>query len=187
MIQTNFTLRVRAGQEAQSLPGVAETVALLEAGDLKPRVVHQLDGSRETIFERGELRAALERIAGRDQQPDLVERQTLQAFERDQPMALVRRVEAAAEQADPHSRFGDRQRRHRHQGRNLPGAADQILERAELLEADRTAGVELAGRDTDLAAEAELAAIGELRRGVVQQDGAVDLVEEALHRRAGLR
>jgi hypothetical protein len=38
----------------------------------------------------------------------------------------------------------------------------------------------LAGGDADLGAHAELAAVGELRRGVVQHDGAVDLVEEAL-------
>jgi hypothetical protein len=38
----------------------------------------------------------------------------------------------------------------------------------------------LAGGDADLAAHAEFAAIGKLRRGIVQQDGGIDLVEEAL-------
>ena len=39
------------------------------------------------------------------------------------------------------------------------------------------------GGDADLGAEAELAAIGELRRGVVQDDRRIDLGEEALRRR----
>jgi hypothetical protein len=40
--------------------------------------------------------------------------------------------------------------------------------------------VKLAGRDADLAAEAELAAVGELGRGVPEHDGAVDAAEKAL-------
>ncbi len=39
---------------------------------------------------------------------------------------------------------------------------------------------EFAGGDADLGAEAELAAVGELRRGVVQHDRRIDLVEELL-------
>src|SRR4051794_39020452 len=61
----------------------------------------------------------------------------------------------------------------------LAGAVDTVLEARQLLGANRTAGVEFAGRDTDLGAEAELAAVGKLRRGVVQHDRRVDLVEEA--------
>src|SRR5436190_21220594 len=66
----------------------------------------------------------------------------------------------------------------------LPGAVHAIFETRQLLGADRAAGVEFAGGDADLGAEAELAAIGELRRGVVQHDRRVDLVEEFL---CGLR
>src|SRR5882762_7659428 len=65
---------------------------------------------------------------------------------------------------------------------DLPGAAHAILEAGELLDADRTAGVQLAGGDADLGAEAELAAIGELRRGVVQHDRGIDLRQEFLRR-----
>ena len=43
--------------------------------------------------------------------------------------------------------------------------------------------MEAAGGDADLGAEPELAAIGELRRGVVQHDRGIDLVEEFLRRR----
>ena len=44
--------------------------------------------------------------------------------------------------------------------------------------------MEFAGGNPDLGAEAELAAIGELRRGVVQHDRGIDLAEEFL---GGLR
>src|SRR6266850_2809984 len=67
----------------------------------------------------------------------------------------------------------------------LPGAVNAIFEARQLLGADRAAGVEFAGGNADLGAEAELAAIGELRRGVVQHDGGIDLIEEFL-RSAGV-
>src|SRR5690554_2483275 len=60
----------------------------------------------------------------------------------------------------------------------LTGTADAVFEAGELLDADRAARMLLAGGNADLAAKAELATIGELGRGIVQQDGAVDLVEE---------
>src|SRR4029079_5027527 len=64
----------------------------------------------------------------------------------------------------------------------LPGAVNAIFEARQLLGTDRAAGVEFAGGDSDLCAEAELAAVGELRRGVVQHDRGIDLVEEFLGR-----
>ena len=63
---------------------------------------------------------------------------------------------------------------------DLAVAAHDVLEARQLLDADRAARVQLAGGDTDLGAEAELAAVGELRRGVVQHDGGIDLAQEAL-------
>src|ERR1700736_1994940 len=67
-----------------------------------------------------------------------------------------------------------------HSRPGLPGAVDPIFEAGQLLGADGAAGVEFSGGNSDLGAEAELAAIGELRRCVVQYDGRVDLVEEFL-------
>src|SRR3981189_2702261 len=52
----------------------------------------------------------------------------------------------------------------------LPGAMDAIFEAGQLLGTDRPAGVEFAGGNSDLGAEAELAAIGELRRCVGPDD-----------------
>src|SRR6266850_7057245 len=62
----------------------------------------------------------------------------------------------------------------------LPGAVNTIFEARQLLGANRAAGVEFAGRNPDLRAEAELAAVGELRRGVVQHDRRIDFAEEFL-------
>src|SRR5437762_5974551 len=70
---------------------------------------------------------------------------------------------------------------------DLAVPADDVFVAGELLGADRAAGVQLAGGDADLGAHAELAAIGELGRGVVQHDGGIDLGEEALRRGAVLR
>src|SRR3954463_11282126 len=60
----------------------------------------------------------------------------------------------------------------------LPGAVDAIFETRQLLGADRPPRVEFARSNSDLRAEAELAAVGELRRGVVQHDRRIDLAEE---------
>src|SRR5689334_20678153 len=49
---------------------------------------------------------------------------------------------------------------------DLPRPAHEPLRARQLAEAHRTAGVELLGRDADLRAEAELAAVGEARGGV---------------------
>ncbi len=65
----------------------------------------------------------------------------------------------------------------------LPVTAYAILERGELLDADGPARMHAPGGDADLGAEAELAAVGELRRGIVQNDGGIDLAQEALRRR----
>src|SRR6478735_7942571 len=62
----------------------------------------------------------------------------------------------------------------------LPGAVNAIFEARQLLGADRAAGVEFAGGDADLGAEAEFATVGELRRCVVQHDRRIDFVEEFL-------
>ena len=56
----------------------------------------------------------------------------------------------------------------------LPGTAHDVLVTRQLLGADRAACVDASGRDADLGTHAELAAVGELRRCVVQNNRAVD-------------
>src|SRR5258708_12360858 len=50
----------------------------------------------------------------------------------------------------------------------LPAAADAVLETGELFDADRAAGVQPAGGDADLGAEADLPAVAKFLRCVVQ-------------------
>ena len=80
----------------------------------------------------------------------------------------------------PRLRGDDRLRIH---GLICPDPRTRYLNAGELLDADRPARMQAAGGDADLGAEAELAAVGELRRGIVQHDGRIDLAQEFLRRR----
>ena len=62
-------------------------------------------------------------------------------------------------------------------------ALDQVLERAQLAQPDRAAGVELLGRVADLGAHPELAAVGEARRRVDVHARGVDAELERAGRR----
>jgi hypothetical protein len=53
----------------------------------------------------------------------------------------------------------------------LSAAAYAIFETGQLLDPDGPARMEPSSRYSDLGAEAEFAAVGELRRGVMQNDG----------------
>src|SRR5690606_27546028 len=53
----------------------------------------------------------------------------------------------------------------------LTGSAREPLGAGQFREAHRTAGMQFLGRDPDLGAEAELAAVGEAGRGVRHDDG----------------
>ncbi len=99
-------------------------------------------------------------------------------------MGLVRRIEGAAEQADPHAgrmRGNDplvlRQRlaadfwQVSTSRPGLTASANAVFEGRQLFDADRPARMQPAGGDADLGAEAELAAVGELGRGIMQHDG----------------
>src|SRR5690606_27254447 len=68
-------------------------------------------------------------------------------------------------------------------GPYLPGAAHAVVERSQLLDADRSASMHLACCNADFCAHSELATIGELCGRVVQQDGGIDFVEEPLDNR----
>src|SRR3546814_17152932 len=63
---------------------------------------------------------------------------------------------------------------------DLTLSADFIFEGRQLFGPDGPPRVKLARGDSDLRAKAELAAIGELGRGVPDDDGAIHLIEESL-------
>src|SRR4051812_48913653 len=63
---------------------------------------------------------------------------------------------------------------------HLAAAAHHVLVGSELLDAHWPTGMEAIGRNADLGAHAELAAVGELRGSIVQHDGAIYPLEEAL-------
>src|SRR3569623_1158028 len=101
----------------------------------------------------------------------------------------MKRLNAAPSQSprshahDPptYVRFGDKVMRAQMTLRSRPdlsGAVYAIFETSQLLGADRSARMEFAGRDADFRAEPEFAAGGKLRRGVVQHDRRIDLVEK---------
>jgi hypothetical protein len=58
---------------------------------------------------------------------------------------------------------------------HLPATAHAVFERGQLLDADRPARMHTPGGDADLGTEAEFAAIGKLRRSIVQDDCGIDL------------
>src|SRR5438094_8076935 len=70
-------------------------------------------------------------------------------------------------------------RRASYSGAHLAVAADEVFVGGQFGGADRPTRRQPLGRDADLGAHAELAAIGELGRGVDQHDGAVDLAQKA--------
>ena len=99
------------------------------------------------------------RLAGRHQQ-HLVEPELPRRLLGEHQVPDVRRVERAPENADR----GDRSQPL--SLADLAVAVDDVLERRQLAQADRAAGVQLLGRVADLGAHPELEAVGEAGRGV---------------------
>src|SRR5579871_625244 len=69
----------------------------------------------------------------------------------------------------------------------LSAAVDAVFETGQLLDADGTARMQSPSGDSDLAAKTEFAAVGKLRRGVVQHDRGIDFAQEFLGRRTIFR
>src|SRR5512133_3277428 len=63
---------------------------------------------------------------------------------------------------------------------------DDVLERAQLAQPDRAAGVQLLRRVADLGAHPELAPVGEARRGVDVDAGGIDATLERAGRRGAV-
>jgi len=95
--------RKQPQQAAQCVDGVARAEHRLDrAGDHAPTVRDAARGC-QPLHERRHAALRLQRIAGRHQQPDLIEPQPLPRQIDDVAMPGVRRIERAAEQADAHA------------------------------------------------------------------------------------
>src|SRR5690242_5773594 len=90
-------------QPADGVIGVARADGSLDAGDDDAGMGGDAPGGAHPALERGQGVVVLERVAGRHQPPDAIEAEAAQGGQRGAAMALMRRVEAAAEQADRHS------------------------------------------------------------------------------------
>ena len=89
----------------------------LEAGDVDARMVGKRLGGAEALGQRRKAAGVLERIARRHHPPHPVETEPVHGDQAGGTMRRVRRIEGAAEQADPHAR--QMRRKMDHEGRAL--------------------------------------------------------------------
>lgn len=85
--------------------------AALERHDLEPRVSRDGGGTRQPLLQARHAIAALQRVLRAHQPPDLVQSQTLQGLDADMAVALMGRIERAAQQPDAQDRCRSRRRR----------------------------------------------------------------------------
>jgi len=93
-------IREAAAQLAHRICGILGAQALLDIGcDDAPSIG---DAARlgEALRERGHARARLQRVAGLDHEPELVQPQMDDRLARNMQMPLMRRVEGTAQNAD---------------------------------------------------------------------------------------
>ena len=144
----------------------------------------------EALLERLEAARIFQRIARGDEPPDAVEPQALHRRRWLAARRLVRRIERPAEQADAQAGTVRQREARLRGGSRLIGVTGRPARWPRtrylkvMIDPDRAAGVEAAGRDADLGAEAEFPAVGELGRGVVQDYRRIHLGQE-FFRRAG--
>src|SRR5687768_14515259 len=91
---------VPADQLAKRVDGEARPEPRLEIADPDWGSPRHLPGGRKPRLERCHAFVGLERIAGRDQPPHLVEAERVERSEADPAMPAVRRIERAAEKSD---------------------------------------------------------------------------------------
>src|SRR6478672_12746270 len=93
--------RVAALQKPHRIDREARAVSLLEVADPDAGPArHPPCGSKARFKRRHVLRAFLQRVAGRNEPPHLVEAEGAHRLQADVPMPPVRRVERAAEETD---------------------------------------------------------------------------------------
>ncbi len=90
-------------QAAQRIDGVARAEHRLDRAGDDAAAIGEAARGRQPLIERRHAALRLQRIAGRHQQPDLIEPQPPPCQLDDVAMACVRRIERTAEQADAHA------------------------------------------------------------------------------------
>ena len=89
-----------AAEGAERIVGVARVEARLDACGDNPATVRDAAGAFEAVGEGGHAVGGFERVAGGDEEPNLVEPQALEGEAGNVAVALMGRVERAAEDAD---------------------------------------------------------------------------------------
>ena len=102
MIQTNRVVGEAAHQLPHGIDGIAGAERGLDAAGDDAAAVADPRGAGQTIGERRHAVGRFQRIAGGDQQPDLIQPQAPHGQFRDMAMAFVRGIERSAEQSDSH-------------------------------------------------------------------------------------
>ena len=134
---------------------------------------------RQALVVVGRFGRAFQRVLRRDEPPDPIQLQALQGIERHHVVAMVGRVERAAKQADALALAEGRRLDH---GRVCPVPRTWYLKVVSCSRPTGPTRMQLAGRNSYFGSETKFAAIGKLRRGIVQDDGAIDLGEEFFSR-----
>ncbi len=158
-------------QCAQRIDGVAGAEPCLDIGGDDPPPIGDASRRGEAVGEGGHAVGLLERVAGRDHQPDLIEVQPALQLSRNMAMAGMGRVERTAKDADalppPVAARGNGSAQSgalciNFSATDVPIADHGVAKTRQLLESDRSAGVNAAGGDTDFGTKTKLPAIAEL-------------------------
>ena len=178
-----------AGQQPRyRIVGISRLNDSFETRDIDPGVMRKGAGSGNSLRQRREPARILERISGCDQPPDAIKLESLEREQGCAEMRLMRRIERPPKQTNSHAgrvRGQQALRIERVFWISRPGLTapvDAVLEGGELVDSDRPARVQAAGGNADLCAETEFAAVGELRRRIVQHDRRIDFAQEPLGR-----
>ncbi len=98
-------VRIALPKSFHGIDRVSRAFLPFEVAHADPRALRNRLCRGEAVLERGHvLGVRLERVARRHQPPDLVEAERVHRGQADAPVAAVRRVERAAEEADPSHR-----------------------------------------------------------------------------------
>lgn len=98
--QNEMNARKTALQGGDGIDCIACAEHLLDIGRDQPRMTGNALGGSQAVGQRRQIRRILQRIAGTDQEPNLIETQPLQGFERQPPMRFMSGIEGPAIKPD---------------------------------------------------------------------------------------